>query len=56
MILGEPKNKKSFICVDCNKMKELHKLGFVPVYRSGEFFYFVKNAENMKVVENGIKK
>ncbi len=33
MILGYPKNKENYICVESVDAEKLHKIGFVPVYR-----------------------
>jgi len=50
-MLGKPKNKDNYICVDSDGCKILHELGFQPVYRFIGEIYFTKTDTILKVVE-----
>lgn len=52
IILGKPNNVEEYIIVDSEKSKELHKLGFIPLYRDYDNIYYLKTEELIKVVEN----
>jgi len=51
VMLGKPKNKDNYICVDSDGCKILHELGFQPVYRFIGEIYFTKTDTILKVVE-----
>lgn len=52
VILGKPKNVDNYICVNSEKSKELHKLGFQPSYRdiTSDKIYYVKSNKLCEVV------
>lgn len=52
VILGNPNNVDNYICVNSEKSKELHKLGFQPSYRDiiSDKIYYVKSKELYEVV------
>lgn len=51
VMLGKPKNKDNYICVDSEDSIVLHKLGYFPVYRFIGEIYFTKTDTILKVVE-----
>ena len=51
VIFGKPKRTTDFVCVGTELAKQLHLLGFQPIYRYFGEIYFVKNDEVVKVVE-----
>lgn len=52
--LGKPSNEDEFICVQNIKANELHKMGFLPIYRDGNDIYFIKNKEILEVINEWI--
>ena len=52
MVIGKPKKTKDYICVDSKTSLQLHKLGFIPMYRDvlSDSIYFYKDEEISKVV------
>lgn len=56
MILGKPNKIENYIMVNSEKSKQLHLLGFIPLYRDKDNIYYLKTDELEKVVEKiGIK-
>lgn len=51
VMLGKPKNKDNYICVDSDGCKTLHELGFQPVYRWKNRIYFTKTNEIVEVIK-----
>lgn len=50
MILGRPKNIDKYILVDSNISKQLHLLGYEPLYRYDDEIYYIKSEELARVV------
>ena len=53
MILGYPKNKENYICVESVDAEKLHKIGFIPVYReiNKDRIYFLKTKEICETID-----
>lgn len=51
VMLGKPKNKDNYICVDSDGCKILHELGFQPVYRFIGEIYFTKTDTILKTIK-----
>lgn len=47
MILGKPKDEENYICVNSKIAVNLHKVGFIPLYRAfnEDKIYFAKTEE-----------
>lgn len=52
MLLGKPKNLNNYICISSKISIELHKIGFIPVYREidEDKIYYIKTQELCEVV------
>ena len=53
MILGCPKNKKNYVCVNSIDAEKLHKIGYFPVYReiNKDRIYFLKTKEICETID-----